>query len=52
MNPVPAFLREEVCAVSDHLAAISKFSSEDWMEVSSLYFITIVKSNITQRGIH
>jgi hypothetical protein len=34
MNPVPAFLREEVCAVSDHLAAASKFTSEDWMNVS------------------
>lgn len=34
-SPVAAFLREEVCAVSDHLAAASKFTSEEWMEVSS-----------------
>ncbi len=32
LSPVSAFLREEVCAVSDHLAATSKFSSEEWME--------------------
>ena len=25
------FLREEVCAVSDHLAAVSLFGSEEWM---------------------
>mmetsp|Transcript_33428 Transcript_33428/g.38915 ORF Transcript_33428/g.38915 Transcript_33428/m.38915 type:complete len:833 (+) Transcript_33428:334-2832(+) len=32
MSPVAAFLREEVCAVSDHLASVSKFTSQDWME--------------------
>ncbi len=31
LSPVSAFLREEVCAVSDHLACVSKFDSEDWM---------------------
>lgn len=30
LSPVAAFLREEVCAVSDHLAAASKFTSEYW----------------------
>lgn len=34
MSPVSAFLREEVCAVSDHLAAASKFTAQDWMDVS------------------
>eukprot|EP00557_Chaetoceros_sp_GSL56_P009562 CAMPEP_0176493744 /NCGR_PEP_ID=MMETSP0200_2-20121128/9709_1 /TAXON_ID=947934 /ORGANISM="Chaetoceros sp., Strain GSL56" /LENGTH=793 /DNA_ID=CAMNT_0017891421 /DNA_START=192 /DNA_END=2573 /DNA_ORIENTATION=- len=29
---VSAFLREEVCAVSDHLASVSKFDSDDWMD--------------------
>lgn len=32
LSPVSAFLREEVCAVSGHLAASSKFTSEEWME--------------------
>ena len=32
LNPVPAFLREEVCAVSDHLAAASKFTSDEWVQ--------------------
>lgn len=32
LSPVSAFLREEVCAVSDHLASVSKFTSEDWMD--------------------
>ena len=32
VSPVGVFLREEVCAVSDHLAAISLFNSERWME--------------------
>lgn len=31
VSPVSAFLREEVCAVSDHLAAVSKFTAEEWM---------------------
>lgn len=31
LSPVSAFLREEVCAVSDHLAATSKFTSDEWM---------------------
>ena len=30
-TPVAVFLREEVCAVSDHLAAVSTFGSEEWM---------------------
>lgn len=41
MNPVPAFLREEVCAVSDHLAAASKFTSDDWMNVSLFYLYPV-----------
>lgn len=32
LSPVSAFLREEVCAVSDHLASVSKFDSEEWMD--------------------
>lgn len=32
LSPVAVFLREEVCAVSDHLAQISKFTAEEWME--------------------
>ena len=31
VSPVAVFLREEVCAVSDHLAAVSLFGSEEWM---------------------
>ncbi|CAB9504186.1 expressed unknown protein [Seminavis robusta] len=31
VSPVAAFLREEVCAVSDHLATVSLFDSEEWM---------------------
>eukprot|EP00546_Thalassionema_frauenfeldii_P012577 CAMPEP_0178906814 /NCGR_PEP_ID=MMETSP0786-20121207/7027_1 /TAXON_ID=186022 /ORGANISM="Thalassionema frauenfeldii, Strain CCMP 1798" /LENGTH=794 /DNA_ID=CAMNT_0020578549 /DNA_START=201 /DNA_END=2585 /DNA_ORIENTATION=+ len=31
VTPVAVFLREEVCAVSDHLAAVSLFQSEQWM---------------------
>ena len=32
VSPVAVFLREEVCAVSDHLAAVSLFDSDEWME--------------------
>jgi hypothetical protein len=32
ISPVSVFLREEVCAVSDHLGLISNFTSEEWME--------------------
>lgn len=32
ISPVSVFLREEVCAVSDHLGNISNFTSEEWME--------------------
>lgn len=31
ISPVAVFLREEVCAVSDHLAALSLFDSDEWM---------------------
>lgn len=31
VSPVSVFLREEVCAVSDHLASLSLFTSEQWM---------------------
>ncbi len=30
-SPVSVYLREEVCAVSDHLAAVSLFDSDEWM---------------------
>ncbi len=42
LSPVSAFLREEVCAVSDHLAATSKFTSEEWMEVSLSCSLVII----------
>ena len=32
VTPVAAFLREEVCAVSDHLASVSLFDSDKWMD--------------------
>ena len=32
VSPVAVFLREEVCAVSDHLAECSRFDSDEWME--------------------
>ncbi|GKY92963.1 hypothetical protein MPSEU_000265000 [Mayamaea pseudoterrestris] len=31
VTPVSVFLREEVCAISDHLAALSLFGSDEWM---------------------
>lgn len=31
VSPVAVFLREEVCAVSDHLAECSRFDSDEWM---------------------
>jgi hypothetical protein len=31
VSPVAVFLREEVCAVSDHLANVSLFDSDEWM---------------------
>jgi len=31
VSPVAVFLREEVCAVSDHLASLSLFDSDEWM---------------------
>lgn len=35
VSPVSVFLREEVCAVSDHLAAVSLFDSDEWMDCLS-----------------
>lgn len=35
LSPVSSFLREEVCAVSEHLATVSQFTSEQWMEALS-----------------
>lgn len=32
VSPVAVFLREEVCAVSDHLASVSLFTSEEWVK--------------------
>jgi hypothetical protein len=37
VSPVAVFLREEVCAVSDHLASVSMFGSEEWMECLALF---------------
>eukprot|EP00934_Nitzschia_sp_Nitz4_P004492 Nitzschia sp. Nitz4//scaffold5_size260463//216593//219051//NITZ4_001016-RA/size260463-augustus-gene-0.84-mRNA-1//1//CDS//3329555442//4482//frame0 len=37
VSPVAVFLREEVCAVSDHLAAVSLFDSNDWMAKLELF---------------
>jgi hypothetical protein len=31
VSPVCVFLREEVCAISDHLAAVSMYDSDEWM---------------------
>lgn len=31
-SPIVSFLRCEICAVSNHLAACSKFNSEQWLE--------------------
>lgn len=31
VSPVAVFLRDEVCAVSDHLAECSRFDSDEWM---------------------
>ena len=38
LSPVSVFLREEVCAVSDHLAAVSLFQSEQWMDCLQHFF--------------
>jgi hypothetical protein len=35
VSPVAVFLREEVCAVSDHLASLSLFDSDEWMKCLS-----------------
>ena len=35
LSPVSSFLREEVCAISEHLALVSHFTSEQWMEALS-----------------
>jgi hypothetical protein len=32
VSPVSVFLREEVCAISDHLAVVSLFGSDEWMD--------------------
>lgn len=37
VSPVAVFLREEVCAVSDHLAGVSLFDSDEWMAVLQLF---------------
>ena len=37
LSPVSAFLRQEVCAVSDHLASLSKFGSDTWMDNLPLF---------------
>jgi len=37
VSPVAVFLREEVCAVSDHLASVSLFLSDQWMDCLQLF---------------
>ena len=37
VSPVAVFLREEVCAVSDHLAECSRFDSDEWMACLKLF---------------
>uniref|UniRef100_A0A7S3PAP7 Uncharacterized protein n=1 Tax=Amphora coffeiformis TaxID=265554 RepID=A0A7S3PAP7_9STRA len=37
VSPVAVFLREEVCAVSDHLAECSRFDSDEWMSCLKLF---------------
>lgn len=37
VSPVAVFLREEVCSVSDHLARVSHYSSDEWMSCLELF---------------
>jgi hypothetical protein len=37
VSPVAVFLREEVCSVSDHLARVSHFGSDEWMSCLELF---------------
>lgn len=50
VSPVSVFLREEVCNVSDHLAAVSLFSSEEWMSHLS-HFEGWIDTSSTAEGI-
>jgi len=45
VSPVAVFLREEVCAISDHLAAVSLFGSEEWMACLQYFSGWIVMTN-------
>lgn len=36
-NPISVFLRQEVCAISDHLASVSLFGSDIWMKCLSQF---------------
>lgn len=36
-SPVCVFLRTEVCAISDHLAEVSKFTAEEWLSSLSYF---------------
>jgi len=45
VSPVAVFLREEVCAVSDHLASVSMFGSEEWMKCLELFSGWIVMTD-------
>jgi hypothetical protein len=50
LSPVSLFLREEVCAVSDHLAAVSLFGSEEWMDcLQYFYGWTVVTSSAVRQ---
>lgn len=52
VSPVAVFLREEVCAVSDHLSSVSLFSSEQWMAcLQNFHGWTDPKSEERLRGL-
>ena len=50
VTPVAVFLREEVCAISDHLAAVSLFGSDEWMECLTHFQGWILTSEQAQEG--
>ena len=50
VSPVAVFLREEVCAVSDHLAAVSLFDSEEWIACLPHFKGWILLSEEAQAG--
>jgi len=50
-SPVSTFLRSEVCAVSNHLASSSRFTSEQWMDGLPEFHGWIPKDSATERRI-